>query len=213
MDLASTVPYPVRLGRKAFFRAAFFCCMLGVSAASQATVLTATDATWRVTPNAPATPDWNSNVAFDDSTWQFATELYNVTGYVAKGIWSSGGQFSQSETQIWARIVFNLGMLPLSALLTNGFDDDGDIYVNGVQVVSDHDGGANNTYTDITSYLVLGNNLIAYTASDNFPVWGFNHASWLQVDAQFAQVTEPISLGLFGLGLGALVFTRRRAQS
>lgn len=198
------------------FSTVFIGLLVG-STSSMATVLSATDSSWRVTANAPAAGDWNSNTAFNDSGWESATVLYNVgdyiPGYVAKGIWSSGGQFSTVETQLWARGIFNLGALPLSAMVNNGFDDDGDLFINGVQVVSDHNGYANNSFADITPYLVLGDNVIAFTATDNFRVWGYNHSAWAQVDATFARVPEPMPLALLALGLGAMGFARRKTKA
>lgn len=203
------------LDSKPLFAAAALCAgLLGVSNQSSATVLAATNASWSVTADAPAAAGWNSNAAFDDSAWESATVLYNVgdyvPGYVAQGIWTSAGQYSTDETQMWARMEFNLATLPLAAFVNNGFDDDGDLFINGAQVVSDHDGMATNSSADITSHLVAGNNVIAFVVTDNYPVWGYNHSAWAQIDARFAAVPEPASLALVGLGLAALTLTRRR---
>ena len=186
------------------------------AAPASAATLAKTDATWQVTATAP-TGSWNSAVAFDTSTWQAATELYDVgfylgPTYTAQGIWSSGGQFSTIETSLWARQVFHLDALPTSASLNAGFDDDADLWINGVQVISDHNGIANNVdVADLLPYLTLGDNLVAYAATDNWPVYGYNHSSWVQIDGQMAAaVPEPETYALMLAGLAAIGFTLRQ---
>ena len=186
------------------------------AAPASADTLLKTDATWTVTATAPS-GSWNSAVGFDTSAWQAATVLYDVADYLgpaynAQGIWSSGGQFSSTETSFWARQVWHLDALPISVSLTAGFDDDADLWINGVQVISDHNGFANNvTVADVLPYLTLGDNLVAYAATDNWPVYGYNHSSWVQIDGQIAAaVPEPETYALMLAGLAAVGFTTRR---
>lgn len=187
------------------------------AAPALAAPLLVTDSSWRVTA-APAAAGWNSAVAFDDSAWSGATVLFNVgpyvPGVVADAIWSAGGQFSMNETAIWARRVWHLATTPASAMLFGGIDDDGDVYVNGQLVAGSHNGFADGIGpVDITPYLVAGDNLIAFSATDNWPTWGYNHQAWFQIDGQFAAVPEPASGGLLALGLGVLAWRRRRAAA
>lgn len=182
-----------------------------------AVTLTNTDASWQVSTVAPSA-GWNSSTVFDTSSWSPAILLYNVSDYLgpsytAKAIWSSGGQFSQTETTIWARQVFQLASLPASAALVAGFDDDADVWVNGSLVISDHNGIANNVgVPNLLPYLTVGDNLVAFVVSDNYPVHGHNHAAWLQIDAQIAAVPEPTTYALMLAGLAATAFTVRRRK-
>ena len=189
--------------------------MTGVQTCALPISLLKTDATWTVTAAAPA-GNWNSAVGFDTSTWEAATVLYEVGDYLgpdytAQGIWSSGGQFSDTETSFWARRVFHLDTLPTSASMNAGFDDDADLWINGVQVISDHNGIANNvSVAALLPYLTLGDNLVAFTATDNYTVYGFNHSGWVQIDGQVAAVPEPETYALMLAGLMAVGFTLRR---
>ncbi len=182
-----------------------------------AVTLAASDASWRVTAAGPAT-GWNTSASFDDAAWQSATVLYDVSLYLGpaydgtKGIWTQAGQFSTTDITIRGRTTFNLAAAPQSATLEYGIDDDGDIFVNGALVVADHNGIANGGLVDISSYLVAGANVVAFTATDNFETWGYNHAAWIQVDGVVAAVPEPSTYAMLLLGLAAVGLVRGRSR-
>ena len=187
-------------------------------APAHAAALLATDTSWKVTTLAPSA-GWQSVSGLDTSSWEWATTLYDVADYLgptysAKAIWTSGGQFSATETAIWGHRVFNLAALPISASLEGGFDDDVDLWVNGNLVVSDHNGIANNVgVADLLPYLQLGDNVIAFAATDNYPVYGYNHAAWVQIDGQAAPaIPEPQTYALMLAGLAATAVMARRRR-
>lgn len=172
-----------------------------------------TDSSWSVTASSPV-GDWNTSLAFDDSNWQSATTISTVGGYDANVIWTSGGQFSTTETQIWGRYTFNITSQVTSAIWNSGFDDDGQVYINGTLVINDNNGNATGiSNLDITQYLVTGENLIAFSAQDNIR-WGYNHGMWAQVDIEtVSAVPVPAAVWLFGSGLMGLVGIARRRNA
>jgi hypothetical protein len=192
--------------------------LLAFAGPAGATVITQSNATWKVTPTDPGAVSWNTSAAFDDSAWQNATVLYDAgvvipdPAYVgAKGIWSSSGQFSK-EYQVWIRHTFSLGGPLTNALLTVGCDDDCTVWVNGTQVINDTNTFANNNFANVLPYLTAGTNLIALTVTDNYVQYGDNHSTWVQLDGTFASraIPEPGTLALLATGVAGLGFYRRR---
>jgi hypothetical protein len=187
--------------------------VLAVSGPVSAAVLTATGTSWKITPSNPGAVPWNTDPAFNDSGWQNATETSQqpTPPTVARAIWSSGGQFA-NEPVVWARHNFSVSGPLSSAELTYGCDDDCTIWVNGVQVVLDNNGAANGGSADVLAQLQQGNNLIAFTASDNVS-FGLNHLAWIQIDgvllssgstpvptlSEWALLGLVLSLGIYGL--------------
>lgn len=172
-----------------------------------------TDSSWKVIGTDPGTMDAFTSLAFDDSAWENATELYPtsslVSGVPGYGIWTSVGRYSSTQTTIWGRRTFNLSSVPASAPTVVGDDDDGEWYLNGVHVVSDHTGTAGNFYFDAAPYLHTGDNLISFTIWDNWQVWGYNHSVWMLMSNP---VPEPATMSLLGIPALALLRRARRPR-
>lgn len=187
------------------FRCIAACLLATASVCGSAAVITiGTDASWLATNVAPAAT-WNTDAAFDTSTWINASVNIPSCQPLSDCIWYDG-QFSATGNA-WLRKTFNLSGPASSAILVGGVDDDADIFVNGVLVLSDHNGfAANFGPLDVTSLLVPGVNLIAVNATDNIPVFGQNHDF---VALLTVNVPLPGVLSLFLIGLGGLVIARR----
>lgn len=189
----------------------FSACVLATASicSSAATISVVTDSSWLATNAAPSAT-WNTAPAFDTSTWINANVVVPTCLPGIDCIWYDG-QFSATGNA-WLRKTFSLTDPVVSAFLTGGVDDDADIFINGIQVLNDHNGTAGNFGPlDVTSLLVSGVNLIAVNAIDNIPVFGQNHAfaALLSIDTKSNTVPLPGVLSLFLIGLGGLAVTRR----
>jgi hypothetical protein len=175
--------------------------IFSVTAASPADVTVVSDSTWKVTNPAPPT-GWNSNAAFDDSTWLNAVENPNN-----HNIWMISLQSSLGPNQIWARKVFNLPAPVASAIGHFGFDDNGQLYLNGHLLIDDTGGGATvfNNFEIDPSLFVLGDNLLAMHGVDT--IAPFNS---LNANLPITLLPEPASASLLAAATLALLNRRRK---
>lgn len=192
---------------------------LALGAASPANAVTLTinsDTSWLATNALPAAT-WNTDPAFNTAGWVNAT-VSIVTPepcfFAAYCIWYDG---QTSATQfVWLRKTFTISEPFTTAFLDGGIDDDGDIYVNGTLVVSNHDGLAGGFGPiNVAPYLVQGVNLIAVAAADNFAN-GQNHLFVARLQLQIntpVPTLSPWLLALLALTLAsiAVMFIRRKA--
>jgi hypothetical protein len=142
-----------------------------------------------------AHPDWNSNVNFDTTDWNSATQV--VASDAPTFIW---GGFRRSP--VYFRHTFTLDGPVSNAMMLATVDDNAQIYINGQLVVNDPVGGASAFGPlDVTSYLQLGENLIAVKAQD------IGVVASLSIDI-FA-VPEPSTYAMAAMGIVALLAVRR----
>ncbi len=176
--------------------------VLGLTAASAADVMVVSDATWKVTNPAPPT-GWNSDVDFDDSGWGNAVE--NPSNH---NIWMISLQSASGPNQVWARKVFNLSAPVASAVGHFGFDDNGQLYLNGHLLIDDTGGGATvfNNFVIDPSFFVVGDNLIAMHGIDT--IAPFNS---LNAQLPITLVPEPACAWLLAASaVGLLARARKR---
>jgi hypothetical protein len=139
------------------------------------------DQTWRSTTTEPGL-GWQTDMQFDDSSaagWEGSSPAGSNSTYDYKHIWSPKGN---SVVTTWFRKIITINELPLGARFLGGFDDDGEIYINGNLVFDDKSEFAGPLgRVDITSYLRQGENLIASRAYD---VQGRGRVLGLRIDVQ-----------------------------
>ena len=182
---------------------AFFAILLVAPAISfGADVVVKTDATWKATNPAPPA-GWNTDVNFNDSGW--ANAFKSPSG---DNIWLTSNMSGQAPNQVWFRKVFTLDGPVSSAVGDFFFDDNGENYLNGHQIINDTGGGAtsfNNVVID-PSFFVVGQNLFAIHGIDT--VSPFNNVA---ANIQITVTPEPASVGVLSAGL-LLMLRRRRCR-
>lgn len=139
-------------------------CALHVVADS---VLLKTDATWRTIKGSVTVPtNWNSSVIFDDSDAAGWTNSFKSPE--GDRIWNTSNLSSESPANPRFRHVFTLYGTITNCVGHFYFDDNGTVWINGIQVLDDTGGGAS-TFDNVIldpSLFHAGDNVIA--------VWGHN---------------------------------------
>ncbi|MDO6717961.1 PEP-CTERM sorting domain-containing protein [Psychrosphaera sp. 1_MG-2023] len=156
-----------------------------------------------------------SNIFATGLTWESANSGWNISASYDDSSWSaySGGLPAGALTPFYARQVFNIDGTPNYGTFSIGVDDDSLVWVNGILVpgLIDNNGGNSGVQTaDITSYLVSGDNVIAFKAHNSagggFGVYGLTGSVTYEANA----VPEPTTLMLLSLSIAGIVFNRRK---
>lgn len=155
-----------RSATKVAFCFAVLLCFSALSTLAD-TVLLKTDATWRTINGSATIPtNWNSSVIFDDSDQAGWTNAFKSPQ--GDRIWNTSNLSSESPANPRFRHVFSLYGTITNCIGHFYFDDNGTVWINGVQVLDDTGGGAS-TFDNVVldpSLFRAGDNLIA--------VWGHN---------------------------------------
>lgn len=157
---------------------------------SPQTIYIVSDSTWKF--SIAEVSGW-LGAGFDDSTWipaQVPSMGQCGPNLVIGGISENGVLNMSVPDPNWAggtgyfRKTFHLDSIPSSTSLRVLIDDDGDLYINGNQVVSDHDGhiAGISLANPSPSYFVVGDNVIAVKATDSA-----GGCQWVQVELTINQ--------------------------
>jgi len=142
-------------------------CFAAVAVGQTALPIVVTDTSWKVTTSPGS--GWNTNAGFNDSGWAAASAngTNTLAGQNISTIWDNTDPQAGSAN-VYFRKTFNLSEVPPQpAWMYSAVDDDADIWVNGTQVVNNHDCTASELPTvDVRPYLVQGTNLIAVHGID-----------------------------------------------
>jgi hypothetical protein len=162
-----------------------------------------TDATWRATNPKPPV-GWNTDVGFDDSDaagWQFAVKDTKDNNH----IWFESIQSADGPANAWFRKVFTLDQPASGASGTFWLDDNGQVYINGQEIINDSGTGASTFNLTLDPALfVVGDNLIA--------IHGVDISTPYHTVGVDMTVTVPEPAGLSVIGIAALLVGRRRWQ-
>jgi hypothetical protein len=156
-----------------------------------------TDATWLVASSDPGS-GW-TDTAFDDSAFASATVISATSlldGEPADRIWAETVTGADPETPdtVWLRKSLTLDGRPASASLDLDVNDDMEVFINGVAVLTDTDLTATTRLNlDVAGQLRGGENVIAVKASNTPGTTGQFFAARLDIDTERADFGDTMS--------------------
>lgn len=130
------------------------------------TLVLTSDSSWKVSREVAV--GWEKP-GFDDGNWEHSV----VLPHTPCGGWSKTVQADliwaknpKSRETVYLRKTISLKTAPLSVLLKTYFDDDGDVYLNGMRVMHDIDGTDGTSQGYYASFFRKGENTIAIAVKD-----------------------------------------------
>ena len=171
-----------------------------------AAVSVVTDATWRTSAGTVSVEaDWYSKLNYNDSDAAgWVNAFKSPSGF---NIWHTSNKSSESPSHARFRHVFDLPVGVASASGIFGFDDDGDVWINGVHILNDPGGGASTFNLQLDPALFHpGLNLIAVDGFDKIAPF-----SNISVEMTLNLVPEPGAL-MMTLALVGIILAHRRRR-